>query len=338
MDEQTKPPMRKRSEVGRIGRVELPKPAAPTDSMENISEFVLSLKSAGYEVSLIEAARWGIAARAEVREWMRLDCEGTMMPSVIRALITGAIPVDENVAANDKLEADFAPPATNFEGSSADLPMVRQPQRPACPAPSSPRFVAVPPPAPSSPVVDYVVMDYVVSDSADYNRLVTTILKELDLDSEYAELERALEVGDNRRDYATVYEALDKAERRALRAHGVWANAKLEHEKLRLDQEEVNANLWKQAKTALEAMPAEEEDEEPIEEGKKAPKKAKARRKMITNGDVEAKIAEMFPDEWRGGRMRLERSKIAVERCERFADLWQQKVRSLNTMLSSVRK
>jgi hypothetical protein len=101
----------------------------------------------------------------------------------------------------------------------------------------------------------------------------------------------------------------------------------------------VNATLWKQAKAALEAAPADEEDEEEvIEEGKKPKKKAPKRRKMITIGDVEAEIATMFPDEWRGGKLRLEKSKVTVERCERFADLWSQKVRSLNTMVGNVRR
>jgi len=163
----------------------------------------------------------------------------------------------------------------------------------------------------------------------------------MNIDREYEELEQLLEVGDNRRDYATVYEALDKAERRALRAHGIWAAARLEHERLKLDQAEVDASLWKQAREALEMAQPEEEptEEEPTKETKgKKEKKPAARRKMITNLDVESKIAELFPDEWRGGKLRLERSKITVERCERFSELWSQKVRSLNTMLSSVRK
>ena len=147
-----------------------------------------------------------------------------------------------------------------------------------------------------------------------------------------------LEVGDNRRDFATVYEALDKAEGRALRAHGLWANARIEHEKLRLDQDEVDADLWKQARVSLESEKVED-DEEPEEapDGKKSNKVVK-RKKNITLDDVKARIVEMYPDEWRGGRLRLEKSKLACERCERFSDLWSQKVRSLNTMLSSVRK
>jgi hypothetical protein len=160
-----------------------------------------------------------------------------------------------------------------------------------------------------------------VSESEDFNRLVETVLREIDIDREYDELEALLEVGDNRREYVVVYEALDKAERRALRAHGVWANARLEYERLKLDQEEVDADLWHQASAELEA----EKDE-----GK--------RKKAITIDDVKSRVASKFPDEWRGGRMRMEKAKLAVERCERFSELWAQKVRSLNTMLGSVRK
>jgi hypothetical protein len=155
----------------------------------------------------------------------------------------------------------------------------------------------------------------IVSESPDFNRLIETVLKEINLDHEYDELESLLEVGDNRRDYATVYEALDKAERRALRAHGLWANARLEYERLKLDQKEVDSDLWKQAMTQLE------------KDGSKT-----------RIADVDAKIAEMFPDEWRGGKMRLKKAELAVERCEKFSELWSQKVRSLNSMLTSVRK
>ena len=319
-------PLRKRSEVGRIAAPSIqtfPAPEAPVPSpMENISEFVLELKAQGIDVSLVTAAQWGPAARKEVTEWLRVD--GSAMPAVIRALVTEAIPTTKEMEKSGEVPATFAdfPPRAHV-----DLPVVAKPYE-------APPARTIPMPAQSSPAVEPMV-----SDSPDYNRLVTTILKEMDLDTEYEELENALEVGDNRRDYATVYEALDKAERRALRAHALWANAKIEHEKLKLDQDEVNATLWKQAKAALEAAPADEEDEEEvIEEGKKPKKKAPKRRKMITIGDVEAEIATMFPDEWRGGKLRVEKSKVTVERCERFADLWSQKVRSLNTMVGNVRR
>jgi hypothetical protein len=177
-----------------------------------------------------------------------------------------------------------------------------------------------------------------VSDSPDFNRLVETVLKELDLESEYAELEALLEIGDNRRDFATLMEEVDKADRRALRANALWANAVIVYEGLKLDQREVDAHLWSDAKKALEEEEQDEDPEEPTADGKKPVKRRKAAKKTLTNADVDAKIAELYPDEWRGGKMRLKRAELAVERTEAFSKRWAERVKSLNTMLASCRK
>lgn len=149
----------------------------------------------------------------------------------------------------------------------------------------------------------------------DYQRFVLTVMRTLDLESEYTELEAALEIGEDRRDYSRLNEEVDRAQRRAQRANGIWANAVIEHERLKLDQKEVDAALWKQAMARLES------------EGSKT-----------RIADVDAKIAELFPDEWREGRLRIKRSEVAVERAKSFQDRWAQRERALVAMLSACRK
>jgi hypothetical protein len=153
------------------------------------------------------------------------------------------------------------------------------------------------------------------SESDDYNRLIESVLREVDLGAEYDELERNLEVGAERTQYGVIYEALDKAEGRARRAFSLAANAKIEHERVRLDQKEVDAELHRRAMEKLR------------EDGDKT-----------RIADVEAKIAELFPDEWRSGKMRVKRSEVSVEMCQKLGELWTQKVRSLQVMLSNVRR
>jgi hypothetical protein len=184
------------------------------------------------------------------------------------------------------------------------------------------------------------VRDITVSESEDYNRLVETILKELDLDREYAELEALLEVGDNRRDYATLNEQVDKADRRALQANALWGNAVIMHEKLKLDQQEVDASLWREATEALEKSAPVEEAEEPEldADGKKRKKAAAPRKKPITNVDVEAKLRELYPDEWREGKLRVKKSELTVERCRQFSERWSNRCRALAGMLAACRK
>jgi hypothetical protein len=154
-----------------------------------------------------------------------------------------------------------------------------------------------------------------VTESQEYNRFIETVLQAVDMDAEFDDLRKHLEVGEHKDKYPVVYDALDKAESMAFRASGLHANALLEHERLRLDQKEVDADLWNQAMNFLET---------------------EAKKTRIK--DVEATIAELFPDEWRRGKMRMKRSELAIQRTQEFKELWSSKVRSLRTMLETMRR
>jgi hypothetical protein len=155
---------------------------------------------------------------------------------------------------------------------------------------------------------------------ADFERIVETIYQ-VDAFKDYAELEQSLEVGDQRGDYRTLTEHLDKAERRARRAHALYLGAKLELARWELDSEVTLAGMRKQASEALEEE-----------------KQRGERKKMITNDDVRSRMGEMFPDEWRHQELKRVKLKGTVEHLERLAELWKVKCFSLGTMLSNLRK
>jgi hypothetical protein len=155
---------------------------------------------------------------------------------------------------------------------------------------------------------------------ADFDRIVETIYQ-VDAFKDYEDLEANLEVGDQRGDYRTLTEHLDKAERRARRAHALYLGAKLERAKWEMDSEVVLARMRDQAAEELENEKARGE-----------------RKKAITDADVRARMAEKFPDEWRHQEVKRVKLKGAEEHLERLADLWKVKCFSLSTMLSNLRK
>lgn len=154
----------------------------------------------------------------------------------------------------------------------------------------------------------------------DFERIVETIYQ-VDAFKDYEDLEQNLEVGDQRGDYKTLQEALDKAERRARRAHALYLGAKLERARWELDSDVVVARMRADAADELETEKARGE-----------------RKKAITDGDVQARIAEKFPDEWRHQQLKRVKLKGTEEHLERLADLWRIKCFSLSTMLGNLRK
>jgi hypothetical protein len=142
-----------------------------------------------------------------------------------------------------------------------------------------------------------------------------------DIQASYSELEKMLSIGDQRADYATVLRHIDNAETNARKAHKLFMGAKLELEKWELDSAAV---LSKMRAAAVEAL-----EEEKIRGD---------RKKQITNPDVDAQIAAMYPDEWRHQRIKRERIKGTVASLENLSDLWLVRCKTLSSILSTLRK
>jgi len=154
--------------------------------------------------------------------------------------------------------------------------------------------------------------------SGGYQRIKETIFHLPDPESEYADLERALVLGTQQFD--SVSAALDRAEDNARRAHRLYVCARVEAERFTADADVVEGAMRAQAVAELQRE-----------------KDAGLRTKQITDSDTTAKLAALFPDEWRDLQARKVESRKMLEHLERFADLWRSRCYSLSKLLESRR-
>lgn len=156
----------------------------------------------------------------------------------------------------------------------------------------------------------------------------------LDPEAEYKRLRDALKLGDAaRNDKGKLREALDNAEDNARAAHLLYCAAVIEADRYDIDATPVFGKMWGDAVEQLEKH-EHLEDEEEETSGKR--KRAKA-RKNITNEDVRAKAAAMYPDQWRRHHIGVKKVKLMVEHVKELADQWQSRCKSLNTLLGTAR-
>jgi hypothetical protein len=151
--------------------------------------------------------------------------------------------------------------------------------------------------------------------SPQMERLVTSVFDVSDIDEEARELESMLTMGEARSDYGTVLAALDRAEDNARRAHRLFVNAQLEQKRFLLEREEVDAALYKAGVDSLK------------ESGDK-----------VTVEAVKARYVLLYGDEWKAGEEKRARVKLAVEHMEQLAFFWSSRCRTLQVILSSLRK
>jgi hypothetical protein len=136
----------------------------------------------------------------------------------------------------------------------------------------------------------------------------------------YERLESALHLGENRTEYGFLLEALDSAELNARAAHKLLTTAQINRREWEIESEATMASLRAEATKSMQAE-----------------KDAGTRSKAITEGDIAAKCAELFPDEWRAQLMRGERLKRLVDSIENLVEVWNSRCRSLQTMLGKHR-
>jgi hypothetical protein len=154
----------------------------------------------------------------------------------------------------------------------------------------------------------------------DFQRVVETIYA-ADAMADYDDLEKNLVVGEERGDLRSLQAHLDRGEDRARRAHRLYLGAKLELERWDADQKVVWSKMREKCRDQLEQ---EKRDGE--------------RKKVIANADIDERIADQFPDEWRHYAVNKAKMKGTVEHLERLADLWKQRCHSLGTLLTTLRK
>jgi hypothetical protein len=154
----------------------------------------------------------------------------------------------------------------------------------------------------------------------DFERIVESVYQ-VDAWREYEDLEKNLEVGDGRSDYGTVAKHLDQQEDRARSAHKLYLSAKLELLRFEAECLKVQAPMRERATGVLSDQKADGD-----------------RKKVITNADVDAKMAELYPDEFAHQAEKLAKLKGTVSHMERLADLHKNRCFTASTLLSTLRK
>jgi hypothetical protein len=267
------------------------------------AEIASEVQKRGIAVTLPEVARWAPELRTAVCDWLRGGGEKATIPSDLALYVsrrtTHAI-VDVNKEQAPAPKVALPPVATTYSRGQAEY----KPKEDVKP-PNVPLIVT----ANKGPGIN-----------PDMARIIETIFA-ADAFKDYEDLEKNLEVGEERGDAGSLRMHLDKAEQRARRAHRLYLGAKLELARWEIRSRQVVSVMREKATEELE--------------GEKA---AGDRKKMITNADVEAKMAERFPDEWEAQELMRVKMKCLVEDMEHQTRRWDSKCVDLRTMLETLRR
>jgi hypothetical protein len=153
----------------------------------------------------------------------------------------------------------------------------------------------------------------------DLARVVETVFID-NIFEEWKHLEAALQLGEKRAEHAHQIVAIDKAAARAYRAHRLYITARDVREAWELENEPIFSAMWSEATRDLQRE-----------------KNSGARSKQITDADVKARCATMFPDEYRAQEDRRRKLELTVKSLERLAGLWEGRQGDLRSMVSKQR-
>lgn len=168
-----------------------------------------------------------------------------------------------------------------------------------------------------------------------YERIVTTVFDMPDPHEEFQRLRNELQLTDVRASsasYGQVVDALDQAEKNAQRAVELKVNFEATQKAFEMDALAISGPLRERAKEALEQEKRDEFQKMKDLLGSKAPT-----GKQITEADVAACMASMFPDEARILAQREAEAKGSLEATKSLADRWAERARDLRMMVGTVR-
>jgi hypothetical protein len=152
-----------------------------------------------------------------------------------------------------------------------------------------------------------------------FEQIVETI-QVSDVKATYDKLEKALRIGETRSERGVMLKALDNAETNARLAHRLWMTAKAAYAAWDIDNEVVFSAMWSEANRVLQEE-----------------KKNGDRSKQITDADVKSMVASLHADEYKHQEVRRVRVKSMVDSCQNLCENWNQRCKSLNTMLGKER-
>lgn len=153
----------------------------------------------------------------------------------------------------------------------------------------------------------------------DLEQIVETVFVN-DMGAMWKKLREGLVVGEKRSDHGTLQKALDLAEKRAHDAHRLYVTAKIERDRWERQNEVVHGAMWSDANRSLQ----KEKDDG-------------LRSKQITDADIKARVATLFPDEYEAQEVRRAKIKATVESIEDLAEQWKSRCRTLQVMLGKLR-
>lgn len=155
---------------------------------------------------------------------------------------------------------------------------------------------------------------------ADMASVIEIVFDEkVNLQTEMDELVAALDL-DGALTPELVREELNHVEGRALRAHRLYVQSKMETSRYEYQADIAIAAMRKRATASLQ----HEKDQG-------------SRTKAITNGDVDARAASLYPDEWREMNNSTRRAKLATEQLAKLSELWSGRRFSLGAIAGAQR-
>lgn len=178
-------------------------------------------------------------------------------------------------------------------------------------------FVVIEPPATTQDLKSFLSHE---SRSVRFQQIVEKIFDAGDPLEEYERLEKELVLGDQRSEYGAVRQSLDRAEDNARLAHKLYLAARAERKAWEADHAVTWASMRQEAQISLEAE-----------------KECKVRTKQITDADLEARQAILYPDEYKHGKTKAEKMKGMEDHIEHLKACWMSRCASLRCMLETMR-
>ncbi len=175
-------------------------------------------------------------------------------------------------------------------------------------------------PAPASPADVFAPPASSRRYGASFQRIVDRVYDVADPLAEYDALEKDLVLGPQRAERGALIERLDRAADNLRRAHKLYLAAEVEFQNFKADAE---VNFSSHRTAATNVLQAE--------------KDAKIRTKMITNDDVESKIATLFPDEYIAHKRREVKMEGMFEHVKKLVTVWEVRCSTLQSQLGALR-
>lgn len=137
-----------------------------------------------------------------------------------------------------------------------------------------------------------------------------------DMHEVWTRIRKSLSIGEKRSEHAYIHKALDDARKLSFDAYRLYVTSKKEYERWEKENEVIYGAMWINATRALQ----QEKDQG-------------QRSKQITDSDIKAMCAVMFPDEWTAQEKRKLSYKLTVDSVSQLSKEANEHCEDLRVML-----